>query len=146
MSQAEIARRLGISPALVTKYKKLGMPVDSAGAAQAWRQRHVAPYVRSQPSSVVRPAKAQADIGAPPAAQSRPQAGRPQTLEDLLTGDPPAHPADVIEALMREHVLLPRPVLQPLIAAVDEAVRALLQAGLGAAMLRPCLLYTSRCV
>ena len=41
MSQAEIARRLGISPALVTKYKKLGMPVDSAGAAQALSLIHI---------------------------------------------------------------------------------------------------------
>lgn len=37
-SQAGIGRALGLSPAAVTKLKKLGMPVDSVEAAQAWRE------------------------------------------------------------------------------------------------------------
>lgn len=41
MSQASIARALGISPATVTKNKAMGMPVYSAGAARRWREEHV---------------------------------------------------------------------------------------------------------
>jgi hypothetical protein len=38
LNQAELARRLGLSRAAVTRNKKLGMPVDSVAAAQAWRE------------------------------------------------------------------------------------------------------------
>ncbi len=41
MTQADIARRLGVSPALVSVLKKRGMPVHSAEAAAAWRRQNV---------------------------------------------------------------------------------------------------------
>jgi hypothetical protein len=40
-SQAAIGRALGLSPASMTKYKQMGMPVDSVEAASTWRLRHV---------------------------------------------------------------------------------------------------------
>lgn len=42
-SQAAIGRALGLSPASMTKCKKLGMPVHSVEAARAWREHHIAP-------------------------------------------------------------------------------------------------------
>lgn len=38
MSQAELGRHLGLSPAAITKLKGQGMPVHSIEAAQAWRE------------------------------------------------------------------------------------------------------------
>jgi DNA-binding transcriptional MerR regulator len=38
LSQAALGRALNLSPPAITKLKKLGMPVDSIEAAQAWRQ------------------------------------------------------------------------------------------------------------
>ena len=38
MSQAELGRHLGLSPAAITKLKGQGMPVHSVEAAQAWRE------------------------------------------------------------------------------------------------------------
>ncbi len=40
-SQAAVGRALGLSPAAMTKLKKMGMPVDSAEAATAWRQANL---------------------------------------------------------------------------------------------------------
>lgn len=40
-SQADLARALGIDPALVTRYKARGMPVDSVEAAAAWKAENV---------------------------------------------------------------------------------------------------------
>lgn len=40
-SQAAIGRALGISPAAMTKLKKMGMPVTSVEAAAAWRQANL---------------------------------------------------------------------------------------------------------
>jgi phage terminase Nu1 subunit (DNA packaging protein) len=37
MSQSDLGRALGLSPAAITKLKKQGMPVVSVDAAQAWR-------------------------------------------------------------------------------------------------------------
>jgi hypothetical protein len=41
MGIRELARKLGISPALVSRLVKLGMPVDSEQSAHAWRQQYV---------------------------------------------------------------------------------------------------------
>jgi hypothetical protein len=38
LNQAELARRLGLSRAAVTRNKHLGMPVDSVASAQVWRE------------------------------------------------------------------------------------------------------------
>ena len=38
ISQADIARALGLSQPAITKLKRQGMPVDSVEAAQAWRE------------------------------------------------------------------------------------------------------------
>lgn len=40
-TQQELAHALGVDPALVTRYKARGMPVDSIAAAAAWRQANV---------------------------------------------------------------------------------------------------------
>lgn len=59
-SQAALGRALGLSGAAVTKLKKLGMPVDSVEAAQAWREarQNVAqrkPLPDAAPASVRQP-------------------------------------------------------------------------------------------
>lgn len=40
-NQADLARALGVDPALVTRYKRRGMPVDSIEAALAWKAENV---------------------------------------------------------------------------------------------------------
>jgi phage terminase Nu1 subunit (DNA packaging protein) len=40
-TQADIARGLNVSPALVTRYKRAGMPTTSVEAAAAWKAAHV---------------------------------------------------------------------------------------------------------
>lgn len=46
-TQQDLARALGVDPALVTRYKARGMPVDSIEAASAWRLANV--RVRATP-------------------------------------------------------------------------------------------------
>lgn len=41
LSQAALAAALGIDRAMVTRYKRKGMPVDSVAAAKTWRDQHV---------------------------------------------------------------------------------------------------------
>lgn len=43
MNQKELAEALNISPAMVSKLAKRGMPVDSLERAQRWRKRHLEP-------------------------------------------------------------------------------------------------------
>jgi hypothetical protein len=40
-TQRQLANALGVDPALVTRYKRRGMPVDSIEAAQAWKLDNV---------------------------------------------------------------------------------------------------------
>jgi hypothetical protein len=61
-SQSELAAALGVDPALVTRYKRRGMPVDSIAAAQAWKAKNVRARVGG------RPGKGKGDGAAPPAA------------------------------------------------------------------------------
>ena len=46
-SQAAIGRALRISPSAVTKFKAMGMPVDSVQNAHAWRQNNIRPSVQT---------------------------------------------------------------------------------------------------
>ena len=41
LTQSELAKALGIDPAMVTRDKARGMPVDSVEAARAWRDQNV---------------------------------------------------------------------------------------------------------
>ncbi len=47
-SQAQLADALGVDPALVTRYKRRGMPVDSIAAAQKWKAENVRARVGSK--------------------------------------------------------------------------------------------------
>jgi len=54
LSQAAIAKVLGLAKSRVTAMKKLGMPVHSVEAAQEWRRRHVAPKMPNVPTKTGR--------------------------------------------------------------------------------------------
>lgn len=43
MNQKELAQALGISPGMVSRLAKRGMPTDSLQRAQRWRKRHLEP-------------------------------------------------------------------------------------------------------
>lgn len=43
MQQKELAAALGISPAMVSRLKKMKMPTDTVERAQRWRKRHLEP-------------------------------------------------------------------------------------------------------
>lgn len=45
LSRAAIADGLGCDPALVTRYRRRGMPMDSVDAALAWKRMHVRPRI-----------------------------------------------------------------------------------------------------
>jgi transcriptional regulator with XRE-family HTH domain len=47
MTQQELARALGVSPGLVSRYKSEGMPVHSVEAAELWMAMHVRLRIRS---------------------------------------------------------------------------------------------------
>lgn len=41
MNRTELARALGVTPGMVTRYAQRGMPVDTLERAQRWRRRHL---------------------------------------------------------------------------------------------------------
>ena len=43
MQQKELADLLGVSPAMVSRHAKRGMPTDTLERAQRWRKRHLEP-------------------------------------------------------------------------------------------------------
>ena len=43
MQQKELANLLGVSPAIVSRHVKRGMPTDTLERAQRWRKRHLEP-------------------------------------------------------------------------------------------------------
>jgi len=84
MNQKELAALLDISPAMVSRLAKRGMPTDTLERAQRWRKRHLEPGrikgtrydpTRPKASPTPRPARA-----APPAQPSRPAAALPGEL------------------------------------------------------------------
>jgi hypothetical protein len=92
MNQKELAALLDISPAMVSRLKKQGMPVDTLERAQRWRKRHLepgrikgsrfdpnrpkaAPTPTPTPTPTRQPARA-----APPAQPGRPAAALPGEL------------------------------------------------------------------
>ncbi|OQW86219.1 MAG: hypothetical protein BWK72_18365 [Rhodoferax ferrireducens] len=44
-SQNHLAQLLGVSPALMTKHKRMGMPTDTLEAARAWRENNLHPLM-----------------------------------------------------------------------------------------------------
>ncbi|MDO8283883.1 MAG: hypothetical protein Q7T69_02640 [Rhodoferax sp.] len=72
MQQKELAKLLGISPAMVSKLKKMNMPIDSLEKAQRWRRRHLEPgRVKGVRFDPTQPAE---QINATPAATAKPKA------------------------------------------------------------------------
>lgn len=86
MQQKELATLLDISPAMVSRLAKRGMPTDSLERAERWRRRHLEPgRVKGarldqpgspKPTPATRPARAAADT-----ADDAPQGGDPNASE-----------------------------------------------------------------
>ena len=61
MQQNELATLLGISPAMVSRLKKQGMPIANLDRAQRWRKRHLEPSrikgSRFDPMQIAKPPK-----------------------------------------------------------------------------------------
>ena len=55
LTQADIARALGLSPAAVSNFKRRGMPVDSIDEARSWHRFHVRPRISMQPARLYEP-------------------------------------------------------------------------------------------
>lgn len=74
MQQNELAKLLGISPAMVSRLKKQGMPTDSLERAQRWRKRHLEPGrikgSRFDPNQTSKPTAPKAAMPAPAAASA----------------------------------------------------------------------------
>jgi phage terminase Nu1 subunit (DNA packaging protein) len=71
-SQAAIGRALNLSPAAITKLKQQGMPVDSAEAAQRWRQERQNVAQRKPAPPSVAPAPSRPPSAPAPAPQAQP--------------------------------------------------------------------------
>ena len=60
MQQKELAALLGVSPAIVSRHAKRGMPTDTLERAEKWRRRHLEPGrvkgVRYEPNRTAKPA------------------------------------------------------------------------------------------
>lgn len=123
LSQAALGRALGLSGAAVTKLKKLGMPVDSVEAAQAWREarQNVAqrkPLPDAAPASVRQPWPPFDDSRNPlskpprgPGAASLPDDLPPDGLEDrdgarTRREIAEANMAEIAEQKLRHEVIL----------------------------------------
>ena len=81
MKQYELAGLLGITPAMVSKLAKRGMPTDSVERATRWRKRHLEPG-RVKGSKYGTEASPEA-----PAARARPGAALPLLLEAVAALD-----------------------------------------------------------
>lgn len=101
MSQKDLARALGVSPALVSRLKKRGMPTHSAEAAKAWRSRNVGPYVKSPASAYAIPT-----TPTPIAAAVRASTAPPPRPADP-PGDPFAATVDELEAALHGAAVMP---------------------------------------
>lgn len=64
MQQKDLAALLGVSPAIVSRHAKKGMPTDTLERAEKWRRRHLEPGrvkgTRYEPGSISKPAPARA--------------------------------------------------------------------------------------
>ena len=88
MNQKELAALLDISPAMVSRLKKQGMPVDTPERAQRWRKRHLEPgrikgsrFDPNRPKATPTPTPArQPARAAQPAQPGRPAAALPGEL------------------------------------------------------------------
>ncbi|WP_374258318.1 hypothetical protein [Aquabacterium sp.] len=81
MKQYELAEQLGITPAMVSKLAKRGMPTDSVERASRWRKRHLEPG-RVKGSKYGTEAKPEA-----PAARPLPGAAAPLLLDAVAALD-----------------------------------------------------------
>lgn len=111
MEKQELARLLGISPSMVSRLAKRGMPIDSVERAARWRRRHLEPgRVKGMRAGTHSSTHAEA----PPAPPAPVPATAPDTRAGTAGGDgnsdaPPAAPASSANAdyqasrAMREH-------------------------------------------
>lgn len=118
MKQYELAGLLGITPAMVSKLAKRGMPTDSVERATRWRKRHLEPG-RVKGSKYGTEASPEA-----PAARPRPGAAVPLLLEAVAALD---------VALNADHA---DPLLDGLVMDVREQLRAVPDAMVPALPLR----------
>lgn len=58
LTQAALARALGVTAPAIVKWKRQGMPTDSIEAAQAWRAARVRPRVKPKPAAEPAPVAA----------------------------------------------------------------------------------------
>lgn len=93
MTQKELAQALGITPGMVSRLAKRGMPVDSVERAQRWRKRHLEPSRikgnRFEPSTGAAP-KPQPTTGAPLDTQAHRLQLLSCAMDAALAQQPPA--------------------------------------------------------
>ncbi|MEG1971366.1 MAG: hypothetical protein RR101_14745 [Burkholderiaceae bacterium] len=80
VSKSDIAKALGVSAPMVSKYVKAGMPVYSVEAAQVWREQNIDPSLRKE----IRQPMASRLAAAPPQCAPGPRGARMVIFEDEL--------------------------------------------------------------
>lgn len=101
-SQAAIGRALNLSPAAITKLKQQGMPVDSAEAAQRWRQEHQNVAQRKPAPPSVAPAPSRPPPAPAPAPQAPPDEYLHGESHDAARTRREIAEADLAELKLRE--------------------------------------------
>ena len=128
MNQKQLAAALGISPQMVSKLAKRGMPCDTVERAERWRRRHLEP---------ARMKGMRIDSTAPPAAVKSPGPAAPHALQRQLVArlgklaevDFARYEAELRAAFRAVHpplrvdIELPQAVFDALIADVYAVVR-----------------------
>lgn len=104
-TQQQLAKALGVDPALVTRYKRRGMPVDSVEAAQAWKTANVQARVGGRQG---KGAEASAPITEPQQPDSGP-AGPGYNDHRARREKAEADRAEVLAVREREQALLREP-------------------------------------
>lgn len=127
-SQAAIGRALGLSPASMTKYKRMGMPVDGVEAAHAWRLQNIKMTAHSMG------AKFHALRKAVPIGATDPVARASELMDRAATDFEAGHSIDdmipqlrlalrAVPTDRRDEVLLHMEVMDVLTAEVHQAIQ-----------------------
>jgi len=86
MQQKELATLLGVSPAIVSRHVKRGMPTDTLERAKKWRRRHLEPGRVKGTRFTPNPTSAQAKLTCLPGVVPCISVANMEELGDLING------------------------------------------------------------
>lgn len=145
MTRAAMAEGLGCDPALVTRYRRRGMPMDSIDAALAWKRRHVRQRISGDGAGAAAPPAVEEESSDPYwSSRARREAAEADLAElklrelrgELLRREVMERVVGEQAARTKEAVLQIKGRISPLLAAESDVLKvtAMLDAELRAAL------------